>query len=103
MSNTNNRRIISAATKYIFSLDDEEKEVVICSPRHYDQTFHKICDIVDEYVLSCKTGEVQGFVDQYGNFYDRKESLEIATNANQLNHIRPKTYPYNELFSEDLY
>lgn len=45
------------------------------------------------------TGE-QGFLNNEGVFLDRKEALQIAIQADQL--IR-KTFPENELFSEDLW
>lgn len=45
------------------------------------------------------TGE-QGFLNHEGVFLDRKEALQIAIQADQL--IR-KTFPENELFSEDLW
>lgn len=50
-----------------------------------------------------RESEVQGFIDQFGVFMDRKEALEVARNAGQLNIARIKTWPDNELFSEDLY
>ncbi len=42
----------------------------------------------------------QGFLNNEGKFLDRKEALYIAVQAGQL--IR-KTFPENELFSEDLW
>lgn len=45
----------------------------------------------------------QGFIDQYSNYWTRKEALIIATNANQIGRHRPKTWAEDELFSEDLY
>lgn len=47
-------------------------------------------------------GEVQGFVDQYGVFMDRIESLQVATDAGQINRWRPKNHG-DWLCSEDLY
>jgi len=47
-------------------------------------------------------GEVQGFVDQHGVFMDRKEALDVATAAGQINTRRPKN-PGDWLCSEDLY
>lgn len=42
----------------------------------------------------------QGFVDQYGTFYDREAAWVIAQAAGQ---IREVTGPAGTLFSEDLY
>ncbi|HHC1760037.1 TPA: hypothetical protein ACN7E6_005248 [Klebsiella pneumoniae] len=50
-----------------------------------------------------RESEVQGFIDQFGVFMDRKEALQVAREAGQLNIARIKTWPDNELFSEDLY
>jgi hypothetical protein len=48
--------------------------------------------------------QVQGFVDQFGDFHDRREALIIAKRHNQ---IKPEGKSGNpdsdELFSEDLY
>lgn len=52
--------------------------------------------------LSRIFGEVQGFVDQYGVFMDRIESLQVAKDAGQIDRWRPKN-PGNWLCSEDLY
>lgn len=43
---------------------------------------------------------VQGFVDEDGSFWDRKEALAIATHFNQ---IKEKHNPKDQLVSEDLY
>lgn len=47
-------------------------------------------------------GEVQGFVDQHGVFMDRKEALQVATNAGQIDRWRKKNHG-DWLCSEDLY
>lgn len=47
--------------------------------------------------------EEQGFVDQYGKYYNRVDALAIATAAGQVNTIRPKHPSFDELYSEDLY
>lgn len=88
------RRIICAAIRKTIS----DKVYVIPGPRHWDMTMHNLVELF--------FGDVQwpdaeqGFLDQHGVFYNRKEALEIALAANQL--IR-KTQPADELFSEDLY
>jgi len=44
----------------------------------------------------------QGFIDQHGNFHNRRAALEIAYSCGQLSH-EEKTGNKNELFSEDLW
>lgn len=46
-------------------------------------------------------GTEQGFVDQYGIFYDRKEAMKIAIANNQV--IHDIGYKGDELFTEHLY
>ncbi len=43
---------------------------------------------------------IQGFVDNKGNFLDRKQALEIAQRCGQ---IKKKHHPKDELMSEDIY
>lgn len=77
---------------------------IICGPRHFDKV---MCDQIEalEYGLAPGDGShwEQGFVDQYGVFMDRKEALQVATDAGQINVRGPKTHPETQLFSEDLY
>lgn len=76
-----------------------EDEVVWSLPspnRHHDVINHIYEQRQDGKMV---TGE-QGFLNNEGVFLDRKEALQIAIQANQL--IR-KTFPENELFSEDLW
>jgi len=76
-----------------------EDEVVWSLPspnRHHDVINHIYEHRQDKKMV---IGE-QGFLNNEGVFLDRKEALDIAVQANQL--IR-KTFPENELFSEDLW
>lgn len=77
--------------------------VVICSPRHYDETMHKIIEQIDECLMSSfydSSTVIQGFVDQFGNFYNRRDAYKIAKENNQI--IRDH-HIVGELFSEHLY
>jgi len=70
---------------------------IICGPRHFDKIMYgQIGSNTDEW----RTAE-QGFVDQYGQFYDRTEAWIIANGQNQILHNFP-CMP-NTLFSEHLY
>lgn len=93
------RRIVCAANRYELK---EGGHIIVPSVRHYSKEHHHIIDrlpIVSEYV----GGDDQGFVDQYSNYWTREEAVIIAKHAGQLNTVRKKTGPANELFSEDLY
>lgn len=45
--------------------------------------------------------ESQGFIDQFGKFYTRKEAYVVAEKENQI--IRSIGYETDELYSEHLY
>lgn len=72
--------------------------LIVAGPRHFD-------DVMRSQLRDNKPNGIgeQGFVDQYGKFYNRTEALTVAKAAGQINRVRPKTFPENELFSEDLY
>ena len=90
--------IVCAACKY--------GDVIIAGARHYDGVMNGQLRAFsdDDEIRMMNRGEViQGFIDQWGEFFDRNEALVIATAAGQINTRRPKCDPINELFSEDLY
>ena len=100
----NNPRIVCAANKFIIEYSpDEIEELIIAGARHWDSVMRGIWDTLDEYTISCvdRNKEVQGFIDQFGNFYDRKEAFNLADDNNQI--IRDLGYETDELFSEHLY
>ena len=90
------KRIVCAA---IMNGDGE----IITSARHYDPLMHKQIEASKN--IEAWTGKrseiIQGFIDQFGTFYDREDALIIARLANQI--IRPSTYETNQLYSENLY
>lgn len=79
-------------------------DLLIVGPRHYDQVMR---NQVSKYGYSSenKTQRIkekeQGFIDQYGKFYNRKDALEIAKSNNQIRFNLD--YDTDELFSEMLY
>lgn len=93
------RRVVCAANKYNCKLGGSP--MVFVGIRHYCPVMRQNMQPYMEHLD--RQSEIQGFVDQHGVFMDRKEALEIARNAGQLNIARIKTWPDNELFSEDLY
>ena len=92
------KRIVCAACK--------NGEHVVLGARHYDRLMNTAIDILEDSVLTEDwkgQDAVQGFIDQFGKFHDRKEALAIATAAGQVGVYRDKCWPEDELFSEDLY
>ena len=49
--------------------------------------------------------EVQGFVDEAGNFLNRRDAYELAVSTGQIDRSGhpPNSYNGNELYSEDLW
>lgn len=93
------RRVVCAANKYQCILGGEP--LVFIGIRHYCPVMRQNMQPWHEHID--RNSEIQGFVDQFGVFMDRKEALQVAKEAGQLNRARIKTWPDNELFSEDLY
>lgn len=93
------RRVVCAANKYQCMLGGEP--LVFIGIRHYCPVMRQNMQPWQEHID--RKSEIQGFVDQFGIFMDRKEALKVAKEAGQLNVARIKTWPDNELFSEDLY
>ena len=93
------RYIVCAAIKYLMT--DPKDDVVVTGARHYDQLMNPIVKSLN--LRERAVREIQGFLDQHGKFYDRREALVIATEAGQINTRRPKSRPLDRLFSEDLY
>lgn len=93
-------RLVSAANRY--------KDIIICAPRHSSPLMNATIaafggiDILHEYGNNDNSKDcVQGFVDQYGTFYDRKTSLAMAIANGQL--LYPDKVTPTNLFSEGLY
>jgi len=89
MSNT---RIVCAAIR-------DNAGRIICGPRHYDLTMHKTLSYM--HCLQPPKLWEQGFIDQNGKFYSRKEAFVIASAAGQI--IRRCGGDDGVLYSENLY
>lgn len=95
------RRIVCAANR--FQLKDGGV-LVIPGSRHYSKDMALVLDqLRDKVVNDHVSGDNQGFIDQWGEYHNREDSLIIATHAGQINKVRKKGGPDDELFSEDLY
>jgi len=88
--------IVCAANLF---LDLENNQVIITGARHWDYVMRGQYIRMKDKIIGKEIE--QGFIDQFGKFYGRKEALIIARENNQvrfeLDH-NPK-----ELFSEMLY
>lgn len=89
------RVVVCAANKY--------GDVMFIGVRHFCAVMRKNMEGSDVPALRRVFGEVQGFIDQWGVFMDRREALAVAMAAGQVNARRPKTGPVDILFSEDIY
>lgn len=97
------RVVVCAANRY--------GELIVLGARHFDSVMHAQLKAIgitgrqpwnDEIENRYGIAE-QGFIDQWGVFMNRSEALIVATEAGQINVRRPKGFPLDKLFSEDLY
>lgn len=98
MSEKISRRVVCAANQYSCTLGGVLHFIGV---RHFCPLMRQNMQSWSDVLI--RTTETQGFVDQFGVFMDRKEALKVAKEAGQLNIARLKTWPDDELFSEDLY
>lgn len=95
------RRIVCAANRFELKAGGT---LVITGTRHYSKDMAEVLDHLRDIVVTDHvTGDNQGFVDQWGEYWNREDALIIATHAGQINTVRKKGAPYDSLFSEDLY
>ena len=88
--------IICAAIK------DKETGAIFGAIRHG----FTYCAKTDDGIPKRFSEVVEGFLDQNGNFYDRKEAFEVAINCGQLSASTRQLKREKcelELYSEDLY
>jgi hypothetical protein len=92
------RKIVCAANMF-------EDGTIIIGVRHWDLFMHKQADA---YGLNGYEEHVQGFIDQFGDFWDREEALNIIKASGQQ--IDPERNSHHktvgecvELYSEGLY
>lgn len=95
------RRIVCAANRFELKTGGT---IIIPGARHYSPDMANVLDLIrDKLVSDYVHGDNQGFIDQWGEYFTRKEALIIATHAGQINTVRKKGFPEDVLFSEDLY
>ncbi len=93
--------IVCSAVRVFIDIGCNNFTNVIIGARHWDQQMHD--QFANLPFKSCvkREFECQGFIDQFGNFYDRKEAFVIANRNKQIRFNLE--YESNELFSEMLY
>jgi len=90
------RRVVCAAIR--------NNEIVILGVRHHDKFINEqIGEMIDNGYHWEKSNEEQGFVDQWGNFLNRKDALIVAKSSGQILKWCPGADGSKELFSENLY
>jgi hypothetical protein len=86
-------------------------EVLVVGPRHCDSVMRRQIDVLDAnaflkdcYPWKSETREIQGFIDQFGDFYNRQEAWKIAAaNGQIIKRCGGDTANGGTLFSENLY
>ena len=94
-----NSRIICAANRLLFA---DGNIAIVAGARHWDKIMHNIVDCVEHELTELE----QGFIDQFGNFYDRYDAWIIAeTNGQIIRRVGGDTTldGKGRLFSENLY
>jgi len=95
------KEVIVCAANY-----NKEHDIIVCGVRHFDMIMHGQIHYVNavHYPKAQGSEWKQGFVNQFGEFRDRKQALIIAREAGQLdNKVKSGNPNSDELFSEDLY
>lgn len=89
-----NPRIVTAANQH-------EDGTIILGIRHWDAFMHKQAKSMPKHADKPDYW-TQGFIDQFGTFYTRKEAFQLAAKNHQI--IRQCGNPDStELYSEHLY
>ena len=97
-----NSRIICAANRLVLS---NSETILLVGPRHWDKTMHNSFDAMNPYDYAIEVEE-QGFIDQYGTFFNREAAWVIAeTNGQIYRRVGGDTTldGKGRLFSENLY
>lgn len=80
---------------------------ILLSVRHYDVGVHEfIKRYKEEDNFKSRSGNNQGFVDNFGTYHTRESAFKIALVAGQLEKMEPRLnhlLEHKQLFSEMLY
>ena len=91
--------IVCAACRAINML-----KVMVIGPRHFDSTMQQQVLMLDEiYGTGAIRNWEQGFIDQFGRFYTRKEAMLSVIGTHQPFNFKRNGSQLKELYSEGLY
>lgn len=99
------RKVVCAAVKY----GEGKDALVVCSARHFDPRMHHTLGVIrDDKLVELELADkaVQGFIDQFGVFMDRKEAWKVAVAADQIfleRYPKAQWRENDDLYSEWLY
>lgn len=98
------RQVVCAALKVqiVPKIGTDAQYIIITGPRHYGSTMTQIINRIDPNLVVLWDCTVQGFIDQFGFFMDRREAFVVAVNAFQVAND-DKVLGVSELHTEDLY
>jgi len=91
-------------TKYIVCAALCLNDIIIAGPRHFDSVMRsQIKAIAGDKKKGMFARAEQGFVDQFGTFYNREDAMKIVKGSGQLFNEERNGVPKECLFSEGLY
>lgn len=97
-------RIVCAAVRFNVSDHAGTRQMIVVGPRHYDGVMRPEVRMLkanaDAFGMSVEE-ESQGFIDQFGRYYNRQEAWAIANAKGQI--IRRVGGDHETLYSENLY
>lgn len=81
--------------------------IIIPGARHYDKTMHAIEHNIKQFIDWNPYGvnskrNIQGFIDQFGNFYTREQAYQLCKHTGQQI-LNDRNHSDSKLFSEGLY
>lgn len=81
----------------------KSENCIITGARHYDKIMQMQLEILKSTHWDIPGYWEQGFIDQFGTFYDRKEALCVVKESGQPFNAERNSGSGNELYSEGLY
>jgi len=88
-------------TRYVVCAAINYNGLIICGARHHDKVMNTVIRALPDLD---KTTRIQGFIDQFGIFMDRKEAMQVAIDGGQhIDMERNGGSRDDVLYSEGLY
>ena len=79
-------------------------DLILTGARHWDKVMRKQAGSIPDFIdLRKEFGEVQGFINQFGEFRTRKEAMKIVIDNGQAFNKERNGGDIDELYSEGLY